>query len=307
MKIIKKTILIPALFALASCESRVFVLTDFKFKDDKVQIKDTLNNVENEKAHVVLLYGQSNADGVSHSSYLERNDKTKYDEYLEGYDNVLINYVNDGWLTSSNSSFIKCTLGCGYTSTAFGPEVGIAEIMHNKYKNEKTFIIKWTWGGTVLDNQWLNGKLARGDLYNSSMDFTLKSLNYLKDKGYKIQLDGICWMQGESDCLFVDQNRYLEDTEAYVAFLRHDLKKYNENIRFIDAGINEEEGIWLKPELVNNAKKEFANKDNLNIYIDSAELKLTSMGEPDGQVDFAHFDSMSMVKLGQAFGDALTK
>lgn len=294
---------------LVSCgdESGTTTYDDFTFHNDNVKITDTLSKVENEKAHIVFLFGQSNADGVSYNEYLEKNNKTIYDEYNSGYENVMINFVNDNYNTSSNGEFIRCKLGQGCAPICFGPEMGIAEKIHNKYKDEKTFIIKWTWGGTTLKTQWLDGHFNRGDLYNSSMDFSLKCLDYLKGKGYQLSLDGICWMQGENDSGYRSQLTYYNCTNAYVSLMRHDLKKYQSEIRFVDAGINEIDDVWVKANLINGAKKQFADTSDLNFYIDSKELGLTSKAEPEGKVDLAHFDSFSMVKLGQAFGEVVAQ
>ena len=271
----------------------------------RVQIVDTLPKVSNEKAHVVLLYGQSNADGVSHNSYLKINSESKYEEYNNGYENVYINFVNDKKGNTSDYTFCKCTLGCGYTTECFGPEMGIAEKMSEAYPNEKTFIIKWTVGGTILKTEWLNGKKKRGDLYKRSVDFTVKCLNYLKNKGYTLSIDGICWMQGESDSMVSNADRYYEDTVSYVKFLRNDFKRYQSEIKFVDAGINELEHIWVEPEKINDSKKKFAAESDLNFYIDTAAMCLSSIHEPVETVDVAHWDSLSMVQLGQAFGDIL--
>lgn len=271
----------------------------------KIKIVDNLSNVSNERAHVVFLYGQSNADGVSYNEYLKLNSETKFNEFNEGYENVLINFVNDKDGNTSNYMFRQCTLGCGYLPVCFGPEMGIAEKMSAAYPNEKTFIIKWTVGGTILKTEWLNGKKKRGDLYKRSMDFSIKCLNYLIDKGYELSLDGICWMQGESDSMASDASRYYEDTVAYVNYLRNDFKKYQYDIRFIDAGINELENIWWLPEEINATKKKFASESELNFYIDTAEMHLSSIHEPYDKADVAHWDSLSMVALGQAFGNIL--
>jgi len=287
--------------------SKSLELTPFTYHNDNVKITDNMPFVIHENAHVVFLFGQSNADGVSSGEYLAKNNPSKYTEYVNGYHNVYINYVNDNYITSSNSAFIKCVLGCGCAPSYFGPEMGIAEKMSLAYPKDKIFIVKWTWGGTTLDNQWLNGKGNRGDLYNSAMDFSLKCLSYLKSKGYSLTIDGITWMQGENDSRYKDENRYYVNTKNFVTLLRYDLHSYQEKIRFVDAGINEESGIWVKPECINNAKKKFQKESDLNYYIDPTELGLTSKQEPSASPDYAHFDSLSMVKLGQAFGEIVSK
>ena len=294
-----------AALALPGCKKNFKVETDFTYDDKSVQIKDTLPTVRNKTAHVAFLYGQSNADGVSYVECLKTTDPDKFQEYSNGYENVYINFFNDGGVNTSEFEFRRATLGCGCVNYTFGPEMGMAEKMALAYPGEHSFIIKWTWGGTALHNQWLDGNRNRGDLYNPAMDFSLKCLNYLGSLGYTLSIEGICWMQGESDANRVDYSQYYNDTVAFVSYLRHDLKSVSESIKFIDAGINEELGVWSLPEVVNYAKKEFAALSDLNIYIDPTALGLTSAEEPAGAIDRAHYDSLSMVKLGQAFGDAL--
>lgn len=292
--------------SLCACEPSYEPTSDFTYTNDSFFIRDTLSEVNNKKAHVVLLYGQSNADGVSYNSYLEDKDFAKFEEYRDGYDNVYINFYNDYGNHSSNFEFKKCTLGCGCSKDCFGPEMGIAEQLHYSYKNEQCFIIKSAFGGTILRTQWLNDDHDRGDLYNFSMDFTLKSLRYLKKVGYEITIEGICWMQGESDALWDEKTEYYRNTKAFVTLLRHDLKEYGDSIKFVDATINEDEGIWYYPKAVNKAKKQFAGSSKLNYLVDTNELLLTTRYEPEEAPDLAHYDSLSMVKLGQEFGKKIT-
>lgn len=308
----KRLFILSLTISLCACEDSYEPKSDFTYTNDSFFVRDTLSEVNNKKAHVVLLYGQSNADGASWIEYLERKDNAKCQEYRNGYENVLINYFNDGGEffgegNTSNYEFIKCTLGCGWNKDMFGPEMGIAEELHNAYKDETSFIIKWTWGGTTLRDQWLDNHHGRGDLYNNSMDYTLKCLNYLKNKGYELIIDGICWMQGENDSYNDDWRAYYRDTKAFVNLLRYDLKGFQEKIKFIDAAINEDEGMWLYPKAINKGKKKFANESSLNYLIDTNALGITTRTEPEGSVDYAHYDSLSMVKLGQEFGKIAVK
>lgn len=295
-----------AAIALTGCKKEFVVRSDFAYNNPNCRIVDNLKPVRNKIAHVAFLYGQSNADGVSYDSYLKANDEAKFNEYAAGYDNVMINYFNDGGANYSEYSFIKASLGCGCATFTYGPEIGMAEIMSEIYKDEQSFIIKWTWGGTALRNQWLDGSRNRGELYNYAMDFSLKCLAYLEGIGYTLDLNGICWMQGESDSWETDWNLYYKDTVAFVSYLRHDLQSYSDSIKFIDAGISEETGSpWPNAKSINKAKKVFASESELNIYVDTPAMGLTTQHEPAEQPDTAHYDSMSMVQLGQAFGNTL--
>ena len=185
--------------------------------------------------------------------------------------------------------------------------MGIAQKMSEAYPDELTLIVKYTWGETILKEQWLDDNGGRGNLYNSSMDLSLKCLNYLTSKGYDWKIDGICWMQGESDTVYSSPKRYYQDTVNYVGLMRHDFKSYQEEIKFIDAGIYEAPGIWKDADKLNNSKKKFAKESDLNIYIDPNELELTTQNEPIGSVDYAHYDATSMVRLGCAFGEEAAK
>ena len=294
-----------AAIALTGCRKDFKVETDFDYNNPGCVITDNLKTVHNKTAHIAFLYGQSNADGVSYDQYLKANDQAKFDEYAAGYENVMINFFNDGGKNYSNYAFQKASLGCGCATYTYGPEIGMAEVMSKTYKDEQSFIIKWTWGGTALRHQWLDGSRNRGELYNYAMDFSLKCLNYLGSKGYTLDIEGICWMQGESDAWETDWQLYYKDTIAFVSYLRHDLKNVSDSIKFIDAGINEEAGVWPNPKVINKAKQEFAKQSDLNIYVDTPAMGLTTQHEPAENPDIAHYDSMSMVQLGQAFGNAL--
>jgi len=253
-----------------------------------------------ENVRVVMLYGQSNAEGCSLNSYLQVNDSSLYEEYLQGYDNVKINYCIDGGNNNSNNEFVKCTLGAGANQYYFGPEMGIAEKYAKTYPNEKTFIIKWAWGGSSLDYQWLDGACHRGDMYNSAITFTKQCLDKLLES-YNINIDGISWMQGETDgCDRPDS--YYKNTVKFVNYLREDLAYYQSIIKFVDCYIQD---VWPNYEKINKAKLDYSIKSRYNVCIDSITLDLDTTQEPVGTPDTAHYDSMSMVKLGREFGKFL--
>ena len=57
--------------ALCGCNKNFKIETNFSYNDKSVVIKDTLKRVKNKTAHVVFLYGQSNAVGFTYSEYLK--------------------------------------------------------------------------------------------------------------------------------------------------------------------------------------------------------------------------------------------
>ena len=93
---------------------------------------------------VVLISGQSNAVGCTRSIYLpDTMGVDKYDEYFSGYSTIQIAYDcwTKDWPTadtvtfysqnvSRKNNFVKVALGQGNGQETFGPEIGIAERMH---------------------------------------------------------------------------------------------------------------------------------------------------------------------------------
>ena len=74
---------------------------------------------------------------------------------------------------------------------------------------------------------------------------------------------------------------------------------------FIDAGISDSY-LWSKYIEINNQKLDFSKNEN-NVYIDTIQEKLTYNLEPIESPDIAHYDSMSMIKLGQLYGKEILK
>ena len=117
---------------------------------------------------VVLISGQSNAVGISHSNCVTRSiGSSKFTEYLKGYSDIQIAYDcwtkdlredNTPYFYSQNKSkddnFVKVMLGQGNSEATFGPEIGIAEAMHEKYGN-KLFLIKYACGASNLKDDWV--------------------------------------------------------------------------------------------------------------------------------------------------------
>jgi len=293
-KILVILVLLISLMPFTSCkkEENLGAITDFS-------IKDSLSDGNGENVRVILLYGQSNATGCSNSKYLQEKDSKTYEKANKGIDNVYINYCCENGSNSSNNEFVICSLGNGATKEHFGPEVGIGLT----YQNEglKCFIIKYSWGGSILDNQWLNGNYKPGELYEAAINFTKTSLDYLINKGYDYQIDGICWMQGESDSTIKLSKRYYQNTKSFVSFLRNDLVTYQKTIDFIDAGISNS-SYWKQYKTINEAKIKFSNDDDHNYYFDTIEAGLHYNQEPLDKPDIAHYDSESELLLGKLFG-----
>lgn len=271
-------------------------------------VNDTLSDGHGKEATVILLGGQSNASGCSLDEYLKRNvSEEKYDQYQNGFDNIYINYLSGA---NMSQEFVKCKTLQGELEGAFGPELGLAEKLSELYPEKTFFIIKCAWGGTNLYKQWLSpsswGKT--GDLYRQFVAFVEACVQYLQSKNYNVKIEGMCWMQGESDSFSTEASTgYAEHLKNFIGDIRKEFSNYasKDGIAFVDAYIAANPAYWVHYEAVNQGKQEVAKSSDLNVVVDTISAGLTCAGEPEESPDMAHYDSLSQIKLGHLFGEQL--
>ena len=273
-------------------------------------VNDTLPDGNGKEAIVILLGGQSNASGCSWDEYLQKNiTAEKHAEYKAGYDNVYINYLSGPRMSEG---FIKCATLQGEPEGTFGPELGLADKLHEMYPNKTFFIIKCAWGGTNLYSQWLSptSKGMTGSLYKQFISFVNTSVDYLISKNYDVKIEGMCWMQGESDAFTKKHSeKYAEHLSNLIGDIRNEFSQYagEDGIAFVDAYIADTPGVWPYYEAVNRGKAEVAGRSPMNVVIDTIAAGLECTEEPEGAPDLAHYDSMSEIKLGHLFAEALSE
>ena len=273
-------------------------------------VNDTLPDGNGKEAIVILLGGQSNASGCSWDEYLQKNiTAEKHAEYKAGYDNVYINYLSGPRMSEG---FIKCATLQGEPEGTFGPELGLADKLHEMYPNKTFFIIKCAWGGTNLYSQWLSptSKGMTGSLYKQFISFVNTSVDYLISKNYDVKIEGMCWMQGESDAFTKKHSeKYAEHLSNLIGDIRNEFSQYaaEDGIAFVDAYIADTPGVWPYYETVNRGKAEVAGRSPMNVVIDTIAAGLECTEEPEGALDLAHYDSMSEILLGHLFAEALSE
>ncbi len=257
-----------------------------------------------EKAHVIILSGQSNAAGATLTSYLSttvpKKDLTKY---KKGYENVLINYGVDPDKEVYNRSydFVPVTLGQGCTEEKFGPEVGLAEYLSEAYPDEIFYIIKAPQSAAQLHSHFV---YDLGGVYTRMITHVQESLSQLESKGLDPEIIAVCWMQGESDAMELGFAReYGVNTVTFIERLNTVLGKYvvPGGFAYIEAGISEYSG-WKYSGIINQFKKDFAVSRPNHYYIDTQGAGMTCEFENN---DPLHYDSASMIKLGNLFGAAV--
>lgn len=295
MKVNRLLLIIPVIISLSSCTS---------YKPKKLDPNKTYENV-------YLIMGQSNASGVSPYSFIENYEPALYQKYINGNEQVLITYDVDGRL---ENNYVPMKFGCGSSEDFFGPEIGLAEVLSQK--QETSYVIKASFGGTSLMTQYVSEKGKKFELYNHYINFIKQQLKNLEIKGKNPRLRGVFWMQGESDSLLGNKDQYHIAEQYFFDYLRHDLNKWiYEYFNIVDAYIFTRGICWIEPEVINNCKEKFA-ANNEHAYCiktngeDETAIKLylkCETGEGEGVDALAHYDSKSMLLLGKTAGEYLLK
>lgn len=258
------------------------------------------------KANVILVTGQSNASGNSPWDFLQSKNPTIYNKFKNGVTNVLTShYVQDG---RCYEYFEPTRFGLADHDSLFGPEVGIADVFSET--NGTTYIIKFAVGGTRLFNDWLDSHGQRGRLYNDSVDWFKKRLNYLKSRGVQPSIVGQFWMQGEGDSTDEWGSVYGSNLKNMISFYKEDLQDYyQDHYTFVDAYISTKT-VWPNPTLVNQQKQMVADSDP-NVFCiktngeDETAINLDVKSHSGEGNDEAHYDSQSEVLLGQRAGQII--
>ena len=267
------------------------------------------------EANVIILCGQSNAEGNTWNRMLMQKDEALFNKYFEAHSsNTKIKFrCNAMQPTHLNESktFSSIRLGMGYDFERFGPEIGMNEVFETKTFERDLFIIKYASGGTTLQRDWLSTSsstetLPVGVLYSGMVDYIHQCLSELEDQNYYPYIKGICWMQGESDGGYY-ANQYESNELNLMKDLREEFSYYVEEgdnkIKFVSGGISP---YWENYSIINQGKKNNALLDEENnYYIDTIQNQLSYDQEPDNGIDSCHYDSLAMVELGKLFANAL--
>ena len=181
------------------------------------------------QAKIIVLSGQSNAAGVGYVNCLPRHfSDEQIEQYRNGYNNIKINYIS---YDCFSNGFIPVKID----KETIGPELGIAEYLHETHPDEEFFIVKFAVGSASLRHDFLppsrggtldmdgiqkeylqiyhdfrNGEPTKaGWCYSSLISLLHDSIRFLKHDEYTPKIIGFCWMQGESDaCLMEHVTNY---------------------------------------------------------------------------------------------------
>ena len=275
---------------------------------------------------MIVLSGQSNAEGVGHVRYLEKRfPAAKAQEYWNGYDNIRMNYYSND---KKSEGFVATTVNCTETAQdTFGPELGMADYLNDQALAEEVVIVKFAMGGASLKRDYLSPSsggyynvedfekeyagfldayfgqkpIKAGWCYNGLVHLLRDSIDSLKENGFDPQIAGFCWMQGESDAFCLDDvNHYKGYFDNFIRDFKKEFSPYLENCVFVNAGISD---VWNCYQEMNAFKKEYAARHPDFVYLDTIAQGLTTRKEPEEAPDIAHYDCESVIRLGQLFAE----
>lgn len=247
---------------------------------------DEIIEVDNSKAKVVVLSGQSNAAGRSKISELSEDDSVKYSEGLS--DIMMIS--ENGRTGNSTETFVCVSTGWGDESSMFGPEVGIAEYLSEVYPGETIYIIKYGYSGAPI-GEFLPGKTC----FNALCETMDTGIETLESKGLDPEIVAFCWIQGETDASYDDMtSNYAGNEQLLFTSLR---QKYGDFL-ILDAGISD---TWPNYCEVNHIKRDNCFLLDRCIFINS-----NKNGVKVSNSDTAHYDAYSMILLGNLFAQQIT-
>jgi hypothetical protein len=280
-----------------------------ELNEEKVTDKDEGDKV----VKVILLSGQSNATGASMTGCLKENvSSRKWDEYTNGYSNVKILHFNgstgdgsDKLTNGSDNMFVDTVVGQGHQTYQFGPELGLAEYLSETYPDETFYIIKYALGGVSMAGYYnlIDNKDFCHERFKEIID---QGLDLLVAEGLDPKIVAFLWMQGESDCgTLPAAYNYYNLQKAMVEDLRTEYADFTSvrGMAFINAAISDH-CYWSQHLAINSMKKQYAYDSVLNYYIDTNAEGLDTLQENNDQ---AHYDSLSMIKLGRLFGEVVSQ
>lgn len=243
-----------------------------------------------ETIHVVLVGGQSNANGRADPAGLPAN--------LQSAQSDVLFY--------SNYSGGLSTLRPNGSTSQFGPEITLGRSMADYYEasGQKVAVLKYAVGGTNLYSQWAaggtSGTTGDGSVYASFQSTINAGLHALTiaNPTATIVIDGMVWMQGESDA--ADATNSSAYGTNLIAFIRDIRLTYGANLPFVIGELSVNQTGTGLAVYRNNVRSGQASVGSSVVYTslvntDSFELKSDNL----------HFDAIGQQALGNAFASSL--
>lgn len=246
------------------------------------------------KLRVVLLGGQSNADGRSLLAELPTSPRNLQ---LAQHDVSFFYKIEGGSPTLT-------TLRPGLSETAqTGPEILLGRRLADLYKGEsgtRVAIIKYANGGTDLKTDWKAGGNATttgdGAEYVTFQQTVTQGLAALTAAypDATVDLQSMVWLQGESDAVSGSASLYQANLTAFIADVR---ATYGASLPFVIARLSSQQTNLDSTQLnlVRSAEDAVAAADPRTSIFSTDEFGL--------KADNLHFNGAGQQSIGSAFAE----
>ncbi|PHN02379.1 sialate O-acetylesterase [Flavilitoribacter nigricans] len=215
----------------------------------------SLSSDAQEAVDLFIWAGQSNAQGWTGDAAAYPVDDTTLDQ------SILLNWTFFGQ-TSSAGEWVPMQAQAGrYPAGHFGPEVSFSREL--KRAGYHPAIFKYCLGATGLARDWKAP--GAGGIYDHMVEDLQTAIAALKQKGYRVQVRGFIWIQGESDA--GDEaaaNAYGSNLQKMIDHLRTQVL-HRQDLKIL-LGVDEQHAFVQQRPVVVEAQKNLANQDPNIIY-----------------------------------------
>jgi hypothetical protein len=226
------------------------------------------------KARVFLLAGQSNMAGAGLYDKLEKAEK-------KAPARVKI-WNKNQWQD----------LGPGVSANQgrFGPEIAFGRAMRKAFPADEIYLIKTAAGGTSMHKHW-HVENGGGAMLKRFLARARDAFKNLADKNVKYTIEGMLWMQGESDAAQGMGAEYEASLKTFINAMRREFKE--SEMPFILGRILRS---FDKPKgngpLVRAAQEAVAKQLKNVAWFDTDDFELYNKG---------HYNHKGQIELGNAF------
>lgn len=227
---------------------------------------------------VFLLGGQSNMVGIGVFAEVPA-------PYSEPLPNVTI---WDGTAWVSVPDYAKKLPTCG-------PEVSFAHAIAKLLPGHDIKLIKYGEGGTSLYQKWAPEQGPQYILFMKTADAALANL---REAGQKYKVDGMCWLQGESDAQENMGKEYEKNLKAFIENMR--TKFATPDMPFVIARVRDIYGHATgEAKIVRDAQDKIGRSVKNATCFNTDDCELQGNG--------AHYSTVGLIKIGDRFADGYAK
>ncbi len=174
---------------------------------------------------VYIIAGQSNAGGYGTDGYLSGTGAPYGGALASTQSNKYFWYANDGaaGIAPGASSAAVVPLGPGLGTPNDNAHFG-AELSFGYNIPGPAYIIKYSWGGTSLEGDWIGGSNYESDMV-TQVGAALTAIE-AAPYGFTPVIKGIIWIQGEADASQASStyaNDYLTNLKTFVDYINSNL------------------------------------------------------------------------------------